>query len=618
MPNVNVKDCGARGDGFTDDTAAIQYAMNLVTGQFPASTANLSASYSGGGTLFFPPGSYIVSGPLVVNGNDLWIRGVGKRNVQLPAWVTLANNPATAASAPSTLYLTTASAGFVLPNSNFCNGFRVSSITLQGPALPALASPPPLAAAPPYPQSAFLFELTGLPQAEFSRDFVFEDMTVSGCQVAFNLVGSPDDGSEGAAGVIRIVRCSIQNNQWIALTGADLHWNGFTYVQNDSGHNGFSGNAGGINIAGENISICDNVMETTQNAVCVYGYQSVVVRNNYFEANTGDYVICINGSEGPWVVGPNNLNPPDAGIPPATHNVLIQSSARGVCHDPAWLQGSINVQTPDPGTSFSNNDVPLVLNNGSTDPYYCVDTAFAPFARRPAGIVAGPVFVSESNGVGVSPFDGSPMAVMAGSTDGGSSVPFPAATLDIPVNPQSPPTLWLGASVAMQRGTSAQNNQPALTLTVDGATILAPAGGTATPSGSPLTLTFAGTSTGVYENVVQAGDWALFTFAVPIQGPNTVTGTQPITATVGALPYGGGAPAGLQYQVRPPILYVVGNINQVRPYFDPYQARVASAPGEGRWSLGTPLEVFDPRAAGYGDAVRVDQGAPPEAAPVEP
>lgn len=48
--NVSVKDIGAKGDGKTDDRAAIQAAIDTV-------------NKSGGGTVFFPEGTYIISAP---------------------------------------------------------------------------------------------------------------------------------------------------------------------------------------------------------------------------------------------------------------------------------------------------------------------------------------------------------------------------------------------------------------------------------------------------------------------------------------------------------------------------------------------------------------------------
>jgi Pectate lyase superfamily protein len=54
-PRTDVTGFGAKGDGVTDDTAAIQAAITA--------TCNAAGSPSGGGTIFFPPGSYIVSQP---------------------------------------------------------------------------------------------------------------------------------------------------------------------------------------------------------------------------------------------------------------------------------------------------------------------------------------------------------------------------------------------------------------------------------------------------------------------------------------------------------------------------------------------------------------------------
>ena len=61
--SVSVKEYGVKGDGVTDDTVAIQAALD-------AAAAHLS-----GAELFFPAGVYIVSAPLVMGDNTI-IRGV--------------------------------------------------------------------------------------------------------------------------------------------------------------------------------------------------------------------------------------------------------------------------------------------------------------------------------------------------------------------------------------------------------------------------------------------------------------------------------------------------------------------------------------------------------------
>jgi len=61
---VDVTSFGAIGDGVTDDHAAISAAL-----------VNLTAS--GGGELFFPPGRFGMSAPLVVTGYGVRIVGSG-------------------------------------------------------------------------------------------------------------------------------------------------------------------------------------------------------------------------------------------------------------------------------------------------------------------------------------------------------------------------------------------------------------------------------------------------------------------------------------------------------------------------------------------------------------
>jgi hypothetical protein len=63
-PFLNVWDFGASGDGFTDDTVAIQTALNAV----PA---------IGGGMVFFPHGAYEVSVPLIVRTDGTVLAGAG-------------------------------------------------------------------------------------------------------------------------------------------------------------------------------------------------------------------------------------------------------------------------------------------------------------------------------------------------------------------------------------------------------------------------------------------------------------------------------------------------------------------------------------------------------------
>jgi hypothetical protein len=69
---VSVKDFGAVGDGVTDDTAAIQAALDTIS-----NTPLTTAFKQGGRTLYFPEGTYIISSPLVVKSVNTILQGEG-------------------------------------------------------------------------------------------------------------------------------------------------------------------------------------------------------------------------------------------------------------------------------------------------------------------------------------------------------------------------------------------------------------------------------------------------------------------------------------------------------------------------------------------------------------
>lgn len=69
-PWLDVKAYGATGDGATDDTTAIQAAVNAI----PAA----------GGVVFVPPGVYLISGPINLNAFVI-VRGVGYQGTEIRA-----------------------------------------------------------------------------------------------------------------------------------------------------------------------------------------------------------------------------------------------------------------------------------------------------------------------------------------------------------------------------------------------------------------------------------------------------------------------------------------------------------------------------------------------------
>ncbi len=96
--NFNVKAYGAKGDGTTDDTTAIQAAITA------AAANNGTVSWSGGGGVYFPAGRYVVSAPLTIPRTDrpslildagpLVLRGDGFASSLLLAAATFPDNRA--------------------------------------------------------------------------------------------------------------------------------------------------------------------------------------------------------------------------------------------------------------------------------------------------------------------------------------------------------------------------------------------------------------------------------------------------------------------------------------------------------------------------------------------
>jgi hypothetical protein len=95
MGVYNVKDYGAKGDGSTDDTAAINAAIAAL----PTPSAQ-----EGGGIVYFPAGNYLVSSPITIARDNTVLQGAGMYQTVVNGTVTGAILDTPTASANDPVY----------------------------------------------------------------------------------------------------------------------------------------------------------------------------------------------------------------------------------------------------------------------------------------------------------------------------------------------------------------------------------------------------------------------------------------------------------------------------------------------------------------------------------
>jgi hypothetical protein len=210
---ISVKDFGAVGDGVVDDTQAIKNAIAAVT-------------TAGGGELYFPRGSYVVTSVIDLPANIL-LSGVGRRKAYPGVFVPGSDTLAT-----------------VVPTHTGRSCFRIFNNTLDANSnvrVRDLNIATLGVAGSAGPTAAFGFEC-----GQFQRDFTFENCGIHGFTSAFDVYRP--SGALIEMGVIKILNCSINLNNWIARTLNGTQWNSFVFMYNEAGQNGYEVNLGGIDI----------------------------------------------------------------------------------------------------------------------------------------------------------------------------------------------------------------------------------------------------------------------------------------------------------------------------------------------------------------------------------
>lgn len=248
---VSVKDFGAVGDGVTDDTPAVL-----------AGVAHLKAI--GGGTLFFPQGTYRVTSEILIDSPSIRFVGTGRRKV----YPGVFSHTTDIVSTIMPVHSNTAAVRFFNATVNTASSFSAEGInfaTLETGSMPTCC---------------FGFDGSG----NFHRDFTFERVGIHGFTSAFDTYNT---GGDTAFGLLKVINCTINRNGYIArnLTG---QWNGFVFEKNEAGQN----TSGGVDIKAQAASIRQNSMEGQPNPVKIQGiYRGIEIAGNYFELNSGSYVV---------------------------------------------------------------------------------------------------------------------------------------------------------------------------------------------------------------------------------------------------------------------------------------------------------------------------------------
>ncbi|RKN86097.1 glycosyl hydrolase family 28-related protein [Paenibacillus ginsengarvi] len=355
---VNVKWFGAAGDGLTDDTAAIQAAMDVMTD---------------GGIVFFPDGSYRTTSKLIVKHRNVMLSGTGKRSIH---HLNREGEHSFDRTVPSTILADHTGDCVWLSHSYNLNGFAANRLTFVTNVKKASGVQSLKA------ERCFGFDVGG--EGQFRREFVFEHVSVGKFGKAFELYASSASSgtSFSAMGVIRIQNCTTMHNDFIARTIDSTAWNGFVYDYNEGGNNGKIADMGGIHISGHNISICRNILEGQRDSIRISGGQrGLTIKNNYFEANTGEAIIYVSRHNGPFDIGENYMARPQA-----THRVLLHQSLNGRCSDPYWPQQTNKMEFAMPGT----NNTEKFLNNSATTPYFRSDRFDPQLLQKPVWSQAVP------------------------------------------------------------------------------------------------------------------------------------------------------------------------------------------------------------------------------------
>jgi len=257
---VNVKDYGATGDGTTDDTTAIQAALDYLATLGAGATTPTPYRRSGG-TLFFPNGTYKTTAPLIPLPGRYKLCGTGrfkeysqKFNPQPDCLPTIM--PVHTGQAAILIDAGASEVSLVMEDMNIAT-VEAGSMPTSGVAWKS--------------------------SSQFQTDFTFSRVAINGFTSAFDVYNA---GGQGV-GLVTVNDCVITRNTYVWRNLDSQIVNVLRFTGNQAGQN-----TNGMTLLGDDIIISGNNFESNADAILLTStYTGLQITSNYFEANSGSYLI---------------------------------------------------------------------------------------------------------------------------------------------------------------------------------------------------------------------------------------------------------------------------------------------------------------------------------------
>jgi hypothetical protein len=539
---ASIRDTGAVGTGLVDDSDALEEMLDYFKTR--------------GGQWRIPPGVYKTTREIVVDcSQPQTIVGAGMRGVYPGAYTLDANR----------------GQSVILPVHQNRNAFRFvgpaiggGTIHIRNLALTTLETGT-------VPEAAFGWETND----RFLRDFTFDNCSIHGFDSAFDTYKT--GGTNTEVGLFKAERCNINRNHWIARTLDSTQWNGFDFVANEAGQNGYLDCQGGIDVSAHNANILRNTLEGTRDPIRLSSStRGVKVEGNYLEAVVGVAAIHLQNIRGHYDVGANAYLAID--YSKLKHTVLLTNCGAGRVLGPYWADGVYKTELPVLGNSLSGGDNLLnpsvdsthhgILRMDSLDRgEYLREPEYSAIAKQRVTV----------DGRELAPWCGRPMPVQ----EYGSSNPG-AISLNYAI--AGSPGEWVVVSWLFRREPDAGDpKDPYVSLLVNGT------GG----AGSRDYIAYA------FDENWRDGEWCLLTCAAKL-------GVAMTSLSINFFPHGVNPGSGRVTRFLRPVVYVTNDPNKIIPYVDDYTARsVTIAPDASGFEQGDTIFNANVAAAGQAEFVKL-------------